>query len=70
MVLDYGEPDDHISTQREEPVALATVSATYPEGDWTHVEKNWANLSKITEATQLQAGSLVGWKVCSAECTS
>lgn len=58
IVLDYGYPEGHISTQRDVPAP----AASHPEGDWRHVEKNWANLSKLTAETQLQPGTLVGWK--------
>ena len=64
MVLDYGEPNEHIPTQREQP----SPAQTYPEGDWVHVESNWADLPKITEALQLQSGALVGWKVRPSVC--
>ncbi|EKM59025.1 uncharacterized protein PHACADRAFT_249188 [Phanerochaete carnosa HHB-10118-sp] len=59
VVLDYGEPDVHLPTQRDQPTSEAP---SYPEGDWKHVEKNWADLGKLTEHEQLQPGALVGWK--------
>ena len=58
IVLDYGEMDDHIPTQRE-----PDLSSTPASGDWSNVEKRWDRLVKIGDGMQLAVGTLVGWKV-------
>ena len=57
LVLDYGEPDEHISTQRE------PSSATTAGKDWSKVETGWDDYVKITDLAQVQVGATVGWKV-------
>ena len=59
MVLDYGEADNHIPTQRESDVSPIAQE----ERDWTYVDKNWSSLSRITDSAQLRPGATVGWKV-------
>jgi hypothetical protein len=60
MVLDYGEADNHVSTQRECNV-LPMVAQE--EKDWAYVDKHWVTLTKVKDSAQLRPGAIVGWKV-------
>ncbi|KIP10560.1 hypothetical protein PHLGIDRAFT_219210 [Phlebiopsis gigantea 11061_1 CR5-6] len=57
MVLDYGEPDDHIPAQRD-----LSSSATATHKDWAKVESGWDGYAKIADVAQIKPGGIVGWK--------
>lgn len=58
LVLNYGEADNHIPTQREPESSKPSA-----DRDWTDVERKWTNFPKISDGTPLPIGALVGWKV-------
>lgn len=64
VVLDYGGEDDGmIPTQRDYDMPEPDITDRSGRDEWHRVEKNWDKLSKFTAASQVSAGSLIGWKV-------
>lgn len=65
--LDYGA-EDTITTQRDVESAISKIANNtardVSEQDWSAVEAKWDSLPKVTNESQVQRGSLVGWKVC------
>lgn len=60
IVLDYGAGDDLIDTQREAP---SPADGDADRRDWFTVESRWRTLPRVTDASRLQVGSLLGWTV-------
>lgn len=63
IVLDYGYADDVIPSQRENIAAIVEDTEAM-EHDWSAVEARWDSLLKLTAISQVQRGTVLGWKVC------
>ena len=63
VVLDYGDADDDIPSQREPEPTLRNVVSEATVEDWSTAEARWDSLDRILDKSQVVSGMIVGWKV-------